>query len=83
MLTKNDSAILILISAAQNYAEACQIRGTQERYILNAENFLRKLKFDEYLPEKYKKPKPPKRSRWPPLWTRMRSTAVPTPWPMN
>lgn len=29
------------------------------------------------------KPKPPKRSRWPPLWTRMRSTAVPTPWPMN
>ena len=57
-VTAND-----LVQAAQNYAEACQIRGTQERYILNAENFLRKLKFDEYLPEKYKKPKPPKRQQ--------------------
>ena len=50
-----------LVQAAKNYAEARQIRGTQPLYILNAENFLRKLKFDEYLPEKYKKPKPPKR----------------------
>ena len=52
-----------LVQAAQNYAEACQIRGTQQQYVLNAENFLRKLKFDEYLPEKYKKPKPPKRQQ--------------------
>ena len=52
-----------LVQAARNYAEACQIRGTQPQYILNAENFLRKLKFDEYLPEKYKKPKPPKRQQ--------------------
>lgn len=57
-VTAND-----LVQAAQNYAEACQIRGTQPQYVLNAENFLRKLKFDEYLPEKYKKPKPPKRQQ--------------------
>lgn len=55
-VTAND-----LVQAAKNYAEACQIRRTQPLYVLNAENFLRKLKFDEYLPEKYKKPKPPKR----------------------
>ncbi|CCY22691.1 putative uncharacterized protein [Firmicutes bacterium CAG:24] len=52
-----------LVQAARNYAEACQIRGTQPQYVLNAENFLRKLKFDEYLPEKYKKPKTPKRQQ--------------------
>lgn len=52
-----------LVQAARNYAEACQIRGTQQQYVLNAENFLRKLKFDEYLPGKYKKPKPPKRQQ--------------------
>ena len=57
-VTAND-----LVQAAKNYAEACQIRRTQPQYVLNAENFLRKLKFDEYLPEKYKKPKPPKRQQ--------------------
>ena len=40
-----------------------RLRRTQPLYVLNAENFLRKLKFDEYLPEKYKKPKPPKRQQ--------------------
>ena len=45
-----------LVIAAQNYADACRILGTQERYIKNAENFLRDFAFEEYLPGKYKKP---------------------------
>ena len=45
-----------LIQAAKNYAEYCRITETEERYILNAENFLRKMAFDRYLPGKYKKP---------------------------
>ena len=51
-----------LIQAARNYADACRIKGTTERYILNPENFLRKLAFDSYLPGKYQPPKPAKQT---------------------
>lgn len=43
-------------AAACNYAEAVRILGTEERYILNPENFLGKGAFMDYLPGKYKKP---------------------------
>lgn len=42
--------------AACNYAQAVGILGTEERYILNPENFLGKGVFMDYLPGKYKKP---------------------------
>ncbi len=45
-----------LVQCAVNYAESCRILGTQERYIKNAENFLKDMVFDKYLPGKYKKP---------------------------
>lgn len=45
-----------LVQCAANYAEACKILGTPERYIKNAENFLKDMVFDKYLPGKYKKP---------------------------
>lgn len=45
-----------LVQCALNYAESCRILETQERYMKNAENFLRELVFDRYLPGKYKKP---------------------------
>lgn len=51
-----------LIQAARNYADSCRIKGTTERYILNPENFLRKLAFDSYLPGKYRPPKPAKQT---------------------
>ncbi len=47
-----------LVQCAKNYAESCRVLGTPERYIKNAENFLRELVFEEYLPGKYRKPKP-------------------------
>ena len=49
-----------LIQCVKNYAEACKIEGTPERYIKNAENFLREFVFEKYLPGKYKKPTPQK-----------------------
>ena len=49
-----------LIAAVRNYSEACRINETQERYIKSAENFLKDLTFEKYLPEKYKKPAPKK-----------------------
>ncbi len=45
-----------LVQAAKNYAEACRLERKPEKYIKNAENFLRELVFDRYLPGKYKKP---------------------------
>lgn len=45
-----------LILCARNYAEACKIQGTPERYIKNAENFLKDMVFENYLPGKYKRP---------------------------
>lgn len=50
-----------LIQSARNYSESCQINETQERFMLNAENFLKKLSFDAYLPSKYKRPEPKKK----------------------
>ena len=44
-----------LVQAAKNYAEACRLERKPEKYIKNAENFLRELVFDRYLPGKYKK----------------------------
>lgn len=47
-----------LVACAENYAEACRLEGT--KYIYNAENFLGKFVFEQYLPGKYKKPAPKK-----------------------
>lgn len=49
-----------LVQCAENYAESCRISETPERYIKNAENFLKDMTFEKYLPEKYKKPTPKK-----------------------
>lgn len=45
-----------LIEAVKNYAEACRILKTQERYIKNPENWLKDSTWINYLPENYKKP---------------------------
>ncbi len=45
-----------LVRCAKNYAESCRILKTQERYIKNAENFLKDFAFEKYLPGRYKKP---------------------------
>ena len=45
-----------LVACAVNYAEACRVDGTPERYIKSAQNFLKDLTFEKYLPGKYKKP---------------------------
>ena len=47
-----------LVVCAENYAEACRILETPERYIKNAENFLKEFVFEKYLPDRYKKPAP-------------------------
>lgn len=49
-----------IVQCAKNYAEACRILETPERYIKNAENFLKEFVFEQYLPGKYKKPTPKK-----------------------
>lgn len=46
-----------LVMCAKNYAEACRMEGTKERYIKNAENFLKDHAFEKYLPGRYKRPK--------------------------
>ena len=45
-----------LVQCAANYAESCKILETPERYIKNAENFLKEFVFEKYLPKNYKKP---------------------------
>ena len=45
-----------LVQCAVNYTETCKILGTPERYIKNAENFLKEFGFEKYLPKNYKKP---------------------------
>lgn len=45
-----------LVLCSENYAEACKIQETSDRYIKNAENFLKDMVFEKYLPGKYKKP---------------------------
>lgn len=45
-----------LIAAVRNYAEACRILKTNERYVKNPENWLKDNTWINYLPENYKKP---------------------------
>lgn len=47
-----------LIVAAENYADAVSILGTDERYIKNPDRFLKDGTFIDYLDKNYKKPKP-------------------------
>lgn len=50
-----------LKDAAANYAESMRILDTQERYILNPENFLLRGAYTDYLPGNYKKPQSSKK----------------------
>lgn len=50
-----------LVQCAVNYAEAMKIRETPKDYIKNAENFLKDMVFEQYIPGKYQKPEPKKR----------------------
>ena len=50
-----------LKDAAANYAESVRILDTQERYILNPENFLLRGPYTDYLPGNYKKPQSSKK----------------------
>lgn len=45
-----------LVQCAKNYAESVRIKETPRDFISNAENFLKKFVFEQYLPGKYKKP---------------------------
>lgn len=45
-----------VVAAAKNYAEACKILRTQDRYISLPHNFLEKSVWVDYLPENYKRP---------------------------
>lgn len=47
-----------LVACAENYADACRLQETPAQYIKNAENFLRELAFQDYLPERYQPPAP-------------------------
>ena len=48
-----------LIIAAENYADAVSILGTEERYIKNPDRFLKDGTYLDYLDVNYKKPEPP------------------------
>ena len=50
-----------LKDAAANYAESVRILDTQERYILNPENFLSRGAYTDYLPGNYKTPQSSKK----------------------
>lgn len=50
-----------LIAATRNYAEACRIQKTEEQYIANPDNWLKKSCWINYMPENYKKPKEEKK----------------------
>ena len=49
-----------LIIAAENYADAVSVLGTDERYIKNPDRFLKDGTFLDYLDKNYKKPAVPK-----------------------
>lgn len=53
-----------LKDAAANYAESVRILDTQERYILNPENFLLRGAYTDYLPGNYKKPQSSKKAQF-------------------
>ena len=42
-----------LVAAAENYADECSRNKTEPRFVKKAENFLRDMTFDYYLPGKY------------------------------
>lgn len=52
-----------VVAAAKNYAEACKILGTQDRYISLPHNWLEKSVWVDYLIENYKKPEAQKREK--------------------
>ena len=52
-----------LVSCAKNYAEACRILETPDRYIKKSENFLKDMEFEKYLPGKYKRPEQNKQNK--------------------
>ena len=52
-----------LVSCAENYAEACRILETPNRYIKKSENFLKDMEFEKYLPGKYKRPEQNKQKK--------------------
>lgn len=54
-----------LVSCAENYAEAMRIKEKPEDYIKNAENFLKDMVFEQYLPGKYKRPEERKKPKNP------------------
>lgn len=49
----------LLVQAAKNYADACKILGTEERFVKAPQNFLNDNYFVSYLPGNYKAPKKP------------------------
>lgn len=52
-----------VVAAVKNYAEACKILGTQDRYISLPHNWLEKSVWVDYLPENYKRPQEQKREK--------------------
>ena len=50
-----------LIVAVKNYAEACRMQNTEEKFIAKPENWLKKSYWIEYLRENYKKPEEEKK----------------------
>lgn len=56
--TEND-----LVACAKNYAEACRILETPDRYIKKSENFLKDMEFEKYLPGRYKMPEQNKQKK--------------------
>lgn len=50
-----------LVIAAKNYAQRCQIMGTEEQYIKRPENFLRDLEYCQYMPGIYVAPEKPQK----------------------
>lgn len=61
LVLRNDQSLdeRELIIAAENYADAVSILGTEERYIKNPERFLKDGTYLDYLDANYTKPKPP------------------------
>lgn len=64
LLLFNDQSITEqeLIVAAENYADAVSILGTEERYIKNPDRFLKDGVYLDYLDANYKKPEPKRKS---------------------
>lgn len=61
LVLRNDQSLdeRELIIAAENYADATSILGTEERYIKNPDRFLKDGTYLDYLDANYTKPKPP------------------------